>query len=312
VKVAKLLRRGARCASDQGHAVAPQMVGLRWLAIARAALLISAALPACNLVFTSASDAASGVHDATAGVHDEDQDGVRDDADTCPFLDNVAQVDVDQDGVGDRCDTLIPIPVGSIERNKLAVFLPLTNTAGTQFPAPFQTGDVQWARNADDFSVAPNLSSALEIAVPMATASVWLNFVITHVPQGANAIRLHAIRIEGAQRTEFIARIVSSPVAPPSPGLFFELDRFPVQSASPLQSAAMPAGLQVNDRGSLRLNLSGATNQISARLELITAMGLVEYDLLGSQANYVGVSKMQIVVEGFGLRVTSVAVIEKL
>ena len=201
--------------------------------------------------------------------------------------------------------------MGSIERNKLAVFLPLTNTAGTRFPAPFKTGDVQWSRNVDDFSVAPNQASMLEIAVPMATTSVWLNFVITHVPQGTNAIRLHAIRIEGPKRTEFIARIGPDAVSAPVPGLAFELDRLPVEGASPLQSTPMPTGLQVNDRGSLRLNLSGATNQISARLELITATGLVEYELLGSQANYFGVSKMQIVVEGFGLRVTSVAVIEK-
>ncbi len=260
--------------------------------------------PACNLVFTGGSP--------TAGQHDEDDDGALDDADTCPFLDNADQADADNDGVGDRCDTLIPVPVGSIERNKLAVFLPLTNTASTLFPAPFQTGDVQWSRNADDFSVAPNQTSTLEIAVPLASASVWLNFVITDVPQGFNAIQLQAIRVEGPKRTAFIARIVPSVVAAPSPGLFFELDRLPIESVSPLQSTPMPAGLQVNDRGSLRLNLSGSTNQISARLELITATGLAEYDLLGSQANYVGVTKMQIVVEGFGLRVTSVAVIEKL
>lgn len=265
---------------------------------------LMAALPACHLAFTS---------DGTASAqHDEDDDGVLDDADNCPFLDNADQADADNDGVGNRCDTLIPVPVGSIERNKLAVFLPLTNTAGTLFPAPFQTGDVQWSRNADDFSVAPNKTSTLEIAVPMATASVWLNFVITHVPQGPNAIRLQAMRVEGPKRTDFIARIVPSAVAAPLPGLAFELDRFPAESVSPLQSAAMPAGLQVNDRGSLRLNLSGSTNQISARLELITATGLVEYDLLGSQANYFGVTKIQIVVEGFGVQVTSVAVVEKL
>ncbi len=146
----------------------------------------------------------------------------------------------------------------------------------------------------------------------MATASVWLNFVITHVPQGPNAFRLQAIRVEGPKRTDFVARIVPSAVAAPIPGLFFEHGRFPFEGSSPLQSTPMPAGLQVNDRGSLRLNLSGATNQISAHLELITASGLVEHDLLGSQVNYVGVSKMQIVVEGFGLRVTSVAVIEQL
>lgn len=265
---------------------------------------VMAGLSACHLAFTS---------DGTASAqHDEDDDSVRDDADNCPFVGNLDQADRDNDGVGDRCDTLNPFPAGSTERNKLALFFPLTNTTGTRFPAPFQTGDMQWNRNADDFSVPPNQVSQLDIAVPMAATSVWLNFVITDVPQSVNMIRLEAIYVEGIKQTVFTARVGPGAVSAPPLALALQLDRTPPFQQSPLQSTPMPAGLQVNDSGTLRLNLAATTGQIGAHLELITATGLVEYALPGGQAEYGGITKMRISVEGFGLQVTSVAAIEKL
>jgi CubicO group peptidase (beta-lactamase class C family) len=81
-------------------------------------------------------------HELLRFAHDEDEDGVVDGYDNCPYVHNPEQIDSDGDGLGDMCDYLCgdPNAGGDIDIDD-AVLLIAYIFSGSPDPVPYGSGD---------------------------------------------------------------------------------------------------------------------------------------------------------------------------